>query len=256
MNNFILSKSILIYVLVSIQPLPSSASQSLHMMRGALAEKDGRYAEAITEYEKALSEDPDNMELYNSIAHLYRYKLKNNEKAIEVYLKGLKLSPRDFSLNRGLMYAYFDEGKIDDGIVQYRTLSNIRGRKDPYSFPRETLKKILQGMGNQAKVTFCRDYLAVNPTDMTLRETLADIYMNMKDYEHAKIEYKAMIEYGNKTGFIYFSLGVCYYYLGLYQDSLTSFTAAQDLGSYVPEKYFEMIHEKLGDNVENGDVVK
>ena len=246
MKKFILLKSIFVYMSVFLIPWSSNASESLYMMRGALAEKNGNYGEAIKEYEKALTENPDFIDLYNTIGHIYRYKLEDNEKAIEVYLRGLKISPYDFGLNRNLMYSFFDQDNLDDGIKQYRKLSDLRGEKEIYSFPRETLKKILDGMGQEPKINFCKEYLSINPTDLILREIIADMYMSMKDYEHAKTEYEAMIEYGNKTGFIYFSLGVCYYYLGIYQDSLRSFTQAQELGSYVPQKYFDRIQEKMG----------
>ena len=240
-----MKKFIFIYVIVFLLPLNAGASESLYMMSGALAEKNGNYREAIKEYEKALSESPNLIELYNTIGHLYRYRLKNNEKAIEVYLKGLKISPSDFSLNRNLMYLYFDQGNLDGGIKQYKTLSDIREEKNRYSFPRKTLKKIFEGMDQKAKLNFCNEYLSINPTDIILREILAGIYMDMKNYERAKTEYETIIEYENKTGFIYFSLGVCHYYLGLYQDSLRSFREAQKLDSYVPQKYFDMINENM-----------
>ena len=224
----------------------SSANEKLYMIKGISAEKKGEYREAIKEYKKVLSENPNFIELYNTIGRLYRYKLKDNQKAIPIYLKGLKIAPYNFSLNRSLMYLYFDQGNLDDGIKHYKILSDIRGEREQYSFTRDALKKKFKGMTQEAVFNFCNEYLAINPTDIILREFLAGIYMEKKDYRYAKQEYKAMIKYGNETGFIYFSIGVCDYYLGLYHDALKSFTKAQELGSYVPQNYFDLIHKKMG----------
>ena len=245
MKKVALLQKVIIFAFVFLLALSSNANESLYMSKGIRAEKKGEYREAIREYKKALSENPNFIELYNTIGRLYRYKLKDNQKAIQIYLKGLKIEPYNFGLNRSLMYLYFDQGKLDDGIEQYKILSSIRGERDQYSFTRDTLKKIFKGMTQEAILNFCNEYLAINPTDIILREFLAGIYMKKKDYKYAKQEYKAMITYGNKTGFIYFSIGVCDYYLGLYQDALKSFTKAQELGSYVPQNYFDLIHEKM-----------
>ena len=215
------------------------------MIKGIRAEEKGEYNEAIKNYKKVLSENPNFIDLYSTIGRIYRFKLKDNNKAIRICLKGLEIEPYNFNLNRSLMYIYFSQEKFDDGIKQYLLLSNIRGEKDQYYFPRDTLKLIFSGKTRDDKFKFCKKYLAINPSDVILKEILAAIYMEKKNYIAAKREYQSMIENKNETGFIYFSIGVCDYYLGLYKDSLRSFSKAKELGSYVPQNYFDLINEKM-----------
>ena len=235
---------LLIFLL--ILPIDVSPNENANMAKAIIAEKQGQYNIAIKEYEKVLAENPNFIELYQKIGHIYSYKLKNHQKAIEIYLKGLSIAPDIFGLNMSLMHIYFDLEDINKGIRHYKKLSQIRKEGNSFSFPRKSLKLIFEDMSQEEIIIFCKDFIALNPTDIILREKLSHIYMDKKDYNNAKREYKAMLRYGNKTGFIYFSIGVCDYYLEMYKESLISFKKAREFGSYVPEKYFELLRKKIG----------
>ncbi len=244
MKKVVLALSVIIFILFKI-PIYSIADEYIYIIQGAKAEEKGEFEEAIIAYEKALDQNPERLELYTSIGYIYRRKLKNNSKAIEVYKKGLKYGPRNFGLNRSLMYAYFEKGDLDNGIKQYKLLPDIGSDKERYSFPRDTVNKIIKDMKSEEIIKFCKEYLEVNPKDLILRDILSDVYIEKRDYKNAKEEYENMLKYGYSKGPALFGLAICDYYLGYYKEALNSLMEANQLGEDVPQEYFNMIKEKM-----------
>ena len=232
----------IIYLLITAS---SQADEWEHIAKGSLLLKQGKIQEAISEYEEAINENPHLVDAYGSLGYVYQYKLKDYPKAIKTYLIGLEYAPHDYDLNLNIMYSYFDQGDLNNGIKHYKLLASIRGEEDRYSFPRETVKRILQAMSEEQVASFCREYLAINPTDIILREILSGIYIKKKDYKNAKIEYEAMLQYGYNKGPVYFGLAVCDYYLERYEKALDYLKKAKQLGEYVPQEYFDMVNQKL-----------
>lgn len=235
----------LCYVFCFVSSSQLCAFEHSHVMKGSLAEKRGEYEVAIQEYKNEIAKNPNFIELYISIGNIYRFKLKNTSKAIQIYLCGLEVAPNSFDLNLNIMYCHFEQGDFNKGIKHYNILAYLRGEKDNYSFPRDMLEIEFKEMDQVEQLNFCNKYLTINPTDIILREILAKKYIEEKDYKNAKMHYEAMIQYGVETGFNYFSLGVCDYYLENYQNSLKSFLKAKELGSYIPQSYFDMLDKKI-----------
>ncbi len=229
---------------LSITPC-SGGNEWEHIVEGSLLLKRGNIQGAISEYEEAIKENPRLVDAYSSLGHIYQYELKNNTKAIEIYSKGLKHDPNDYSLNLNIMYAFFDLGDNSNGIKYYEALSNMRSGEKTYSFPRETLHDIIQDMTRQEALGFCKKYLAMNPTDTGLREVLVDLYLKQKDYEYAESELQAMLRHGEETSSVYFDLGTCNYNLKQYEKALEFFSRAKQLGAYVPQEFFDRLYEKV-----------
>lgn len=217
----------------------------IYFLKGEIAESKGSYESAVAEYEKILSIDSKSVEAYYRIANIYRTKLKQTTKAIEIYQKGLKYLPNNFRLNRGIMYSYFEHGDLDSGIKYYKLASNLRGESDRLYFPRESAIKIIKNMNIEEVINFCRDYIKINPSDIILREILSEKYIKKRDYKNAKIEYEAMLKYGYDQGYVYFGLAVCEYYLGGYEKALDYLTKAKNKGEDVPASYFNMVKDKM-----------
>jgi tetratricopeptide (TPR) repeat protein len=97
-----------------------------NIKNGYIEELKGNYLQAISEYEKALEYNPNMAELYISIGNIYNNKLNDEEKARQIYLKGLKAIPSDFALNLNIMHLYFARNDYENGIKHYEILSTIR----------------------------------------------------------------------------------------------------------------------------------
>jgi tetratricopeptide (TPR) repeat protein len=143
------------------------------------------------------------------------------------------------------MYAYFDEDRLTEGIERYAIISRLSEKNKIYSFPRDLIHKLTQGMEPNEIQDFCKKYLKINPTDTILRGFLAEIFMNRGSYELARAELEDMLKCGHRTAYVFFDLGTCYYHLGSYGKSLECFAKARQLGAYVPQEYFEKVNEKV-----------
>jgi tetratricopeptide (TPR) repeat protein len=117
-------KAILLLLILTF-PFLSNAREEQHMVRGAKAESQGDYKRAITEYELALSEDPYDVDLYLSVGNIYRFKLNDTDNAFRVYQKGLELMPHSFLLNKAIMYSYFEQKDLRNGIRYYKILAEL-----------------------------------------------------------------------------------------------------------------------------------
>jgi tetratricopeptide (TPR) repeat protein len=219
----------------------SQENEWVHMAKASSLLKEGNVKGAITEYEKAIEENPGFVDAYNSLGYLYQHELKNSMKAIEVYSIGLKYDPNDYSLNLNIMYAYFDVGKPIKALEYYEHLSKIRSEDQTYSFPRETLDILLQDMTREETIAFCEKYLDMNPTDTMLREVLVDVYKKEKDFENAVRHLLTMLRYSREKSTVYFDLGSCNYNLGRYNKALEYFSKARQLGAYVPQQFFNRL---------------
>ena len=105
---FLVYPNVVVCIILFLLSFPLSANESLlYLRKGSQAEMHGKFEEALNEYKKALDKNPNLVSLYNTIGHIYSSKLKDNKKAIEIYLKGLEIFPNDFFLTLNIMKTYF-----------------------------------------------------------------------------------------------------------------------------------------------------
>lgn len=83
------------------------ADEWTHLANRSKLQQDGKYADAIEEYNKVIDNNPHIIEAYGNTGYIYQYELLNYQNASDAYLEGLKFAPDDFSLNMNLMYLYF-----------------------------------------------------------------------------------------------------------------------------------------------------
>lgn len=209
------------------------------------AENDHKFEEAVSLYKKAIENNPKILEVYKKVGYIYHYELGEIEKAIEMYLSGLRLEPKEYGLNLSVMHAFFRNSDLEKGINYYKVLSTIRKRGQRFSFPREIVEVITKEKDQEEVIAFCIKYLKINPTDIVLREKLVDIYMKERKYGLAKKQCEAMLEHGYMDGAVYFRLAVCDYYAENYKESLENFMKAKQLGEDIPDYYIDMVKNKL-----------
>jgi tetratricopeptide (TPR) repeat protein len=233
--------------MIFILPAISFAGNGeIFILKGAKLEKNSNFNKAIAEYRKALDENPNLIEVYKSIGNIYLHRLNNPKKAITIYINGLKYSENDYGLHLGAMSSYFKDGDFDNGIKHYILLANIKDSEQRrYFFPRKVADRIIKDMNDDQVMSFCEKYLAINQTDIILREILAAIYKKNNDYKNIRIQYEIMLNAGYNKGVSYFNLAVCEYNLGDYKKALHYLTAAKKEGEDVPSNYFNMIKSKI-----------
>ena len=208
-------------------------------------EINSEYKKAAEYYEKALGIDANIFELYKKIGDIFQYEIKDYNKAIDIYVKGLNLRSDDFGINLSLMNAYFKNNDIKKGIYRYEFLSSIRKQNQKLSFPVNVVDTLTRNMNDEMVINFCENYLQKNTTDTILRKRIADILIKKKEYYKAIIHLEILIKDGYIEGEIYFMLAVCNYHSGNYQNALNNFDKAKDLGEEVPDEYVKMVKDEI-----------
>lgn len=233
----------IIFILASIS---FAGNGEIFIIKGAKLEKNGNFNKAVVEYRKALGENPDLIEVYKSIGNIFLHRLNNPKEAITIYIEGLKYSKNDYGLHLGAMSSYFKNEDFDNGIKHYILLANIKDSEQRrYFFPRKVVDRIIKDMNDDQVISFCEKYLAINQTDIILREILATIYKKNNDYKNIRIQYEVMLNEGYNKGVSYFNLAVCEYNLGDYEKALNYLIAAKKEGEEIPSNYFNMIKSKI-----------
>ena len=103
---------------------------------GFSASDAGRYQEALTDFNNAISMKPDYAEAYNMLGFCTR-KLGNVNQAFTYYEKALKLKPNFPEAREYYGEAYLQEGNLAKAVQQYIILEKA-GSKNA----RELLEKI------------------------------------------------------------------------------------------------------------------
>jgi tetratricopeptide (TPR) repeat protein len=226
-------------------PSFSDSGVGYYIAMGAKHENRKNFKEAVVFYEKALNIDPILIELYKKIGDIYHYDLKDLKKAIDMYVRGLELRPDDYGMNLNLMHAYFKINDIENGLLQYEALSKVRKEGQIFSMPVNIVAKLTNNMDENMQIDFCERYLSVNPTDRPLRNRIATIFIDKREYAQAKKHLEVLFNHGYIEGATYFKLAVCDYYIGNYEEALNNFNEADKLGEDVPTEYIEMTKGKI-----------
>jgi tetratricopeptide (TPR) repeat protein len=97
-----------------------------HISRGNELTVAGDFAEAATEYERALSIDPENIDALTNLGVAY-YQLGQLDRAIEQYSKAIEIAPDDAGIRSNLAAAYVQKHQVsgqsadlDSALEQYQ----------------------------------------------------------------------------------------------------------------------------------------
>jgi serine/threonine protein kinase/Flp pilus assembly protein TadD len=99
--------------------------KGFHYWLGVIYRGDGKYDEALEEFNKALELDPNYGEIHNELGYLYA-ELRNFEKSIEHFKKYLSLNPGDANPLDSMAEAYFLMGRLDEAISKYKEALEIK----------------------------------------------------------------------------------------------------------------------------------
>lgn len=158
--------------------------------------QQGRYAEAMQQFEKAKQVDPTNPDTYYNLAATY-HKLgtsQNNETLIDqaeaLYNQCLDLSPNHVDCNRGLAVLLVESGRSDKGFA---LLKNWAMANPTLADARVELSRLYQEFG-QTKVAeqYLDEALALDPSNSKawsakgrMRETAGDLEQALQNYQQS-----------------------------------------------------------------------
>ncbi len=96
-------------------PKKQEASTELHVATARVYEKNGNYAAAAEEYEKALKQSPNDVTALLSYGHLQDHLGKLSD-ATNLYLRAVKANPREAAAHNDLGLCYARRGMINDSL--------------------------------------------------------------------------------------------------------------------------------------------
>jgi tetratricopeptide (TPR) repeat protein len=89
-----------------------------HYNRGVIYQSQGRFGEAISEYQKAIVLEPKYGWAWSNLGNTW-LSLGKVEEAIECFHRAIEIDPRDPTFHNNLGYAYSRQGKLDSARSEY-----------------------------------------------------------------------------------------------------------------------------------------
>jgi superkiller protein 3 len=90
-----------------------------HFQLGNQYTQEGRFEEAIAEYQAAIEANPDNVSAMTNLGVAY-YNAGRLDEAVTQYQAALELAPNDADIHSNLAAAYVQQGKLDLALEQYQ----------------------------------------------------------------------------------------------------------------------------------------
>lgn len=163
----------------------------VHAALGDLYESTGRHTEALAAFEKALSNDPSNVEALIGLGKVYQ-RLNRPEDAEASLRNAVEAHPGDANAFNTLGVFLFQSGRFVEAAEQYQYV------------------------------------VALQPANMNGYSNLGSSYLFMGDFASGALAYQQAIEI-EPTKTAYSNLGLMHYYLGDLDSAISSLSSAVEL---------------------------
>jgi len=150
-----------------------------------------KYAEAIEEYQRVLTENPDLFETYDKIGLCY-YRLDDLEKAIEYFKLMLDKEPQSQNTLINISAIYFEKGDLEQGMTYFKQLDE-KTLTDPGTFYNIGILMFKNGQIDLA-LEYFNKCLAVDPKYVNGYFQLALVLLNKGNLEEAKQNLEKVVE--------------------------------------------------------------
>jgi tetratricopeptide (TPR) repeat protein len=124
---FVASLVALAFTLSGCKHVPTEKernSSEIHYNLGVQAQQAGNIQEALTEFQRAVAQDPDNADARNALGILLHLSFRRPAEAIEHYEKALEVRPTFSEARTNLANVYLDQGRYDEAIKLYEQVLN------------------------------------------------------------------------------------------------------------------------------------
>ncbi|MCP5003061.1 MAG: tetratricopeptide repeat protein [Planctomycetes bacterium] len=158
------------------------SSGSDHLKRGIEYYNDGTLDEAISEFQEALKDDPDNVDVHLNLGNAYVDK-EMFEDAISQYEKVIALDPNhiDATLDLGMLYMDFDQ--VDEALILYKKASTANP-ENAYLHFHLGEAHYLKERYDKAISEFNKA-VSINSMDPEIQYRLAEVYNEIEKFDLA-----------------------------------------------------------------------
>ncbi|MBD3339160.1 MAG: tetratricopeptide repeat protein [Candidatus Lokiarchaeota archaeon] len=163
---------------------------------------------------------------YSQRANEYREQGKIAD-AIAEYTKAIELEPEnpEYYFERGLRY--IEAKELEKGFKDFSSVRKI----DPKSEYSKILDDVYQSMQIESVKRLTKE-IEQNPSNASLYKERGDSYTDLKKHEEAIADYERALELKISDNDIYFDLGNCYYEKGDFEQAYKNFEKDFELGGY------------------------
>lgn len=106
-------------LILSLVMCGQEAPAAEHLKRGNELSRDGKFEEAVAEYEQALEIESENVDLMSNLGVAY-YNIGQLDKAIDHYSRAIEIAPNDADIRSNLAAAYVQLEQLDNALDQYQ----------------------------------------------------------------------------------------------------------------------------------------
>jgi Flp pilus assembly protein TadD len=153
--------------------------------------QEGRFSEAIAEFERALESEPDNHFILSHLAHIYQQqgKLEEASRLIDRALKASPANPFAHSIKGEIL---FQRGNMEDAAAIFEEVLNLKP-DDAYAHSKLGVIYRKQDRTEEAMSVLNRG-LEISPADPSLHHALGDVYSQSGKDEEAVAEYQKAVD--------------------------------------------------------------
>jgi tetratricopeptide (TPR) repeat protein len=162
-----------------------------HKDRGMAYKQEGRFSEAIVEFEGALESNPDDHFALSHLAHIYLQR-GNLEESSRLIDRALKVDPANPFVHSVKGEILFKEDNMEEAAAVFEGVLNLK-TDDTYAHSKLGVIYRKQGRMKEA-MSILKRGLEIDPDNPSLHHALGDVYVWLGKDEEAVAEYQRAVD--------------------------------------------------------------
>jgi tetratricopeptide (TPR) repeat protein len=171
------------------EPKTEPDNTTTHLDLAFTYEDEGRYYEAIMEYQESIRLEPRAAaDAHFRMGIIYRDFLDKPDDAIREFKEAINIDPNDNAAHDCLALVYKQQGRLIDAIKEYKEASRIYPDDDGNY---ESLGEIYHELGKlDDAIREFKEVIRLNPESASAYYELGDIYSNLGNFKEALEHYQ------------------------------------------------------------------
>lgn len=219
-----------------------------YILRGDKHYREGEYDLAIEAYEKAIASGYAALGAFSNLGLIYHYEKNDYEKAENIYKRGLSFYPGEYGLLLGLMNLHLDMGRLEEALLEYEHLAQIKGKKS-LGIDADKVEELMlmEGASREEIANIYRKIITINARDLMSNFNLGMYYLDNKQYHEALSIYKKVLAINPEFKEVYAQIASAYSAIGDYTNAKLYFEKAKEHGVNIPKEFFEDLDKKISE---------
>ena len=178
---------------IRAQVTREAVSSKARTKRGLAYVARGQYAEAETEFRRALAVRPDSVRNHLNLGGVF-LRQGQIDSAIDIFRQTLGTAPDDPEVHNNLAVALLEDGRLREAADLLHTALRLAPKHDGAHYNLGTLRE-RQGKTDEA-AAFYRQALAINPVNARAHQALANLLERSGRPDEAVSHWRAAVDFG------------------------------------------------------------